>query len=495
MQGTPIYTGNFFTLRRSLLLLIILSTSLLLISFIRIAINGDEGIIAEHSYWFNKLGFVKSKMYEGMNAGWEIRQYHFHKLFVFTGALVIRVFGVSLYALRSISLLFLVLAIGFMFKYSKENANQEQYLPGFLLSVILLIANYNFVKFGVIFRPETMLMALGFVSFYFIDSGIKKQRYSYMIFAAILAGLGVYTHLNGVCFVFAGFMVLAVNKKYGFAVLFGAVSSMVSLLYFADIASIAELKAFWQQFTHDPNLTNSDLLNPFIKLVTEQSRFFWNPTMSLFTILTIVSLVLNFKMLRKAHGTLLLYLLLLVVGLALFSHGKTLKYGLVYFPFMVLITGVSLPGIIQFSGIKKYAIAVLFAAFFVTNTGSILSDILHSTNSIKRNELKSSFMPAKQVNVLGNEIFFFNQIENYTIHIRLAFSLLYEKYYQRTPTKEDFFAFATKGNNRYIIADKQEDTEEFLNLVEFEQIREGDVLFTYRVIRKTNDFIIFEKTQ
>lgn len=493
MQGYSMQTGKFFTIRRSLLFMVILSAILLLLSFFRIVVHGDEGIIAEHSYWFNKLGYVKSEMFQGMNTGWEIRQYHFHKLFVFTGAFFIRLFGVSLFALRSISLLFLILAIGFIFKYSKENSNQQPYLPGFFLSVILLFANYNLVESGVIFRPETMLMALGFVSFYFIDKGLKESGYSYVIIAAVIAGLGVYTHLNGVCFVFAGFGVLALNKKYGAAFLFGTVSSIVSLLYFADIASVDELIAFWQQFTNDPNLTNSDLLNPFIKLVNEQSRFFWNPTMSLFTILTIISLILNFKMLKKVHGSLLLYLLLLVVGLAIFSHGKTLKYGLVYFPFMALITGLSLPGIVKFSGIKKYTVAIVFAAFFIANTASLIANILHSTNRVKRNELKSMFMPVKQVNILGNENFFFNQIENYSIHIRLAFSLLYEKYYKRTPTKEDFFDFARQGDNRYIIADKLEDTDEFLKLIEFETIREGDVMYNYRVIRKSDDFVIFEK--
>jgi hypothetical protein len=485
------FTLPGLTIRRSLLFMLVLSVILLLISFFRLTINGDEGIIAEHSYWFARLKFVKSEMFDGMGLGWEIRQYHFHKLFVYLGALVIEVFGVSLYAMRSISLFFLIVSVIFLYKYSKANST-GQHWEIFCMSTLVFIANYTIIEFGIIFRPETMVMTLGFISFYLIQQGIKNSRFVFYAISALFAGLAAFTHLNGVCFIFAGFLLLLINRKYLAAILFGTIATLTSLLYFIDILSVKELSAFWTQFSNDPNLDNSDLLNPFIKLINEQLRLFWNLNMSLFTILTAFSLIVNFRMLRKNHGNLLLYLLFLVVGLALFSHGKTLKYGLLYFPFMSLIVGLSLPEIVKSSWVRKLSFSLLLFLFLMVNLYSETRSIITSKSTVARNELKSSFMPGKQVNVLGSENFFFNQIENYHLHIRMAFSLYYEKYVKRTPSEQDFYTFAEKGNNYYIIADKLEDTDEFLKIIRFDQLMEGDKVFNYRVIRKVDGFAILE---
>jgi hypothetical protein len=485
--------SQYFTIKRILLFLASLFSVILIVSFFRHYINGDEGIIAEHSYWFGKEGIVKSKMFEGMGLGWEIRQYHYHKFFVIIGAAVIKLSGISLYAMRTISFTFLITTVYFIYRYIFKNYDESN-LNIFLLTFIVLIANYNFTEYGIIFRPETMLTSLGFISFYLLHKGIETSQTKFYIFSAVFAGLSVFTHLNGVSFVFAGFLLLILNKKIKIALLFGFISSIFASFYFFDILSINELKAFWHQFSKDPNLSNqdTDLFNPLTKLINEQQRFFWNANMSIFTVFTIICLIFNFKILRKEQRNLLFYLLFLITGLALFSHGKTLKYGLIYFPYMALIIGYSLFNFRNFKLYQKLVLIILFSVFLTVGGISIFKDIILCPNAVQRNEMKAEYMPRKNINVLAGENLFFNQAEHYTIHIRLAFSLLYEKYIKKTPTEKDFFDFAEKNKNIYIVADKHEDTEEFIKLIQFDRLKEGDILYNYKVIKKINDFVVFE---
>lgn len=483
---------NYFTLHRILLFLLLVSALLLIAAIFLLNVNGDEGIIAEHSYWITKVGYVKSKMYDGMGQGWEIRQYHFHKLFVYIGAIFIWIFGISLFALRSISIIFLLLTLTFMYRYSKNSPDISDHRNIFFLSALVLIANFTFLEFGIIFRPETMVMALGFLSFYFLETSQKERKFSLLAISALFAGLSMYTHLNGISFIFAGFVLLAIRKQFKQAFLFGVIASLAALLYFVDILSVTEIKAFWQQFSNDPNLNNDDLLNPFIKLLNEQARFFWNPAIASFTLLTLACLILNFRNLRHRHGNLLPYFLLLVIGLGIFSHGKTLKYGLLYLPFMSLIIGHTLPAFIQSKISLKWILGSLFALFFLVNITYGVMRLNRSFDTVARNEIKSSLMPKKQVNVLGSECLFFNQMENYTLHMRLAFSFYFEKYVKRKPTEEDFYAYARKGNNHYIIADKLEDTQEFLDLIRFESLKVGDINYGYKVIAIRDGFAVME---
>lgn len=75
--------------------------------------NEDEAILAEHSYTLLREGVVKSYMFEGMGLGWEQKQYHYHKLFIFLGALFVE--PLNIVNLRAISFFFAFVFFSFIF--------------------------------------------------------------------------------------------------------------------------------------------------------------------------------------------------------------------------------------------------------------------------------------------------------------------------------------------------------------------------------------------
>lgn len=59
----------------------------------------------------------------------------------------------------------------------------------------------------------------------------------------------------------------------------------------------------------------------------------------------------------------------------------------------------------------------------------------------------------------------------------------------------EFYQFASKGKNHYIVFDKYADDEDFQKLVGYGSMMEGDRIFDYRVVKKADDFAILEFDQ
>jgi len=484
--------GNIPVKKISIILLALL-TVIYIYSLFTATVNGDEAALAEQAYWYSKVGFVKSTMLDGMGIGWENRQYHYHKLFILSGSLIYKVFGLSLYSFRLINYLFLGLLAFLIHTYIKKQRDGfEKYSA--IICIIILLINNTLLEFGTIYRPETMVMTLGFGSFFFLSSGLNQNKIVYYYLAASLAGLSAFTHLNGLSFIFAGFILLVVNRKYAHSIGFGLVSVLFAALYFFDLTTSIELKNFWAQFTADPNLSSADfkLATPIFKIIDEQLRFFWNAEMITFSLFMIISIVLFFKLLKKSQFHLIIYFFALVIGLASVSHGKTLKYGLIYFPFMALIITFAIAHFKNLSPLKKKAFVLFAVAFLLVNSYSMIKNVMTYRNSIQRTEMISSFLPKKNVNILTSEYFFFNAIREYNIHIHLAFELKYEKYVKRQATVNEFYEFAESRNNQYIIFDSYTNNTALLELVEYDKMKEGQTFFHYSVIKRESDFAILE---
>lgn len=158
---------NTRILKASLLFVLLSLIIFYFYSLFHRTVNGDEAIIAEHAYWLNKIGFVRSQMFDGLGLGWENREYHYHKLFVLIGALMFHFFGISLFALRFISVVFTFIGLYFMALYSKEKSEHpKKYF--FLVSASILLLNFTFYNYSFIYRPKQWLwhLVLGVSIFY-----------------------------------------------------------------------------------------------------------------------------------------------------------------------------------------------------------------------------------------------------------------------------------------------------------------------------------------
>jgi hypothetical protein len=484
---------NKISIKQILLISLFVFSGIYVFSLFFATVNGDEAALAEQSWWLNKIGYVKSTLMDGMGIGWEDRQYHHHKFFVLTGAFIYKFLGSSLYIFRAVSYIFFLLTAFLIHSYiKKQEAAYSKNAT--MICILILLINATMLEFGMISRPETMVMALGFISFYLLNRGIAENKNIFFYPAATFAGLSGFTHLNGLSFIFAGFVLLLMNKKYLHAIGFGFIGTLFALLYFYDLTTAAELQSFWVQFTADPNLEKTDfkLYTPLVKIANEQMRFFWNQNMAAFSISLLVSLVLFWKSLRQKQFNLLVYFIALVIGLASVSHGKTIKYGLLYFPYIALIITFAISNMAEITSIKKRILLGAFSLFLLVNTFSIIKYLSTFKDSIGRVEMISNYLPQKNVNVMACEYFYFYGWNNYRIHSYLAFELKFDKYEKRPATASDFYTFAEARNNHYVILDQYVNTQAILKLIDFKSIKEGQSYYNYSVIKRGADFAVLE---
>ncbi len=460
-------------------------------------INGDEVILAEQVLSLQKLGFVKAELFDGMGKGWEIRQYHYHKLFILLGVLFSSIFDFNIWILRVIPLLFFIGMVVLLFKYLQIKNLQTNLI--FAIILLVLLVNFTVFEFAFLFRPEIIVSALGLLSFILLHQFIQNGNNWLCIGSGAIAGLAAFTHLNGISYIMAGGLLLLILSKWKHAFLFGIPAGLITLLYFYDLNNLAELNAFWQQFQTDPNLGENDfkIIHAFLKIVNEHMRFFWNPPTAAFSLLYLVCLISNFSYFKKEHSTLLWYHLILIGCLSAIAQSKTIKYGLIYYPFMVLIISISLNRVFTKHNFKtkSWLQMSVLALYFFMNFGYAIWYMTGDSTShlIAKNNIYADYMPKKEAKVLANGSFYFNSYKNYTVHLILAYELLHEIYLKTPTSKEGFYKFAKEQNNDYILLRNHKFHSNMLSLLDFDELQNGAINHGYRVIFKNNEVVIMER--
>ena len=206
----------------------------------------DDAWLGERAYWLAREGVVRSELFRGQ-LDYGDRMFVFHKLFTLVGAAFIRLFGWSLYTLKSVSLSFFVAFLVLLWRYCRRFEPPAV----FPLAALVLLA-HGLVGFHVFtYRPEVMVMTLGFGSFVLLRSFLEAGGRARLVGSAVLAGLCVLTHLNGLMFIVAGSLLLGLRRRPGAALLFALVASSVGALYLADAVLAGETAALFRQFRTD----------------------------------------------------------------------------------------------------------------------------------------------------------------------------------------------------------------------------------------------------
>ena len=471
--------------------LLVISILFYIYSLFYRVINIDEPMLGEHAYFLATEGNVKAILFTG--TGWEFEQFHYHKLYIVLGAVLIKLFGFSLYVLKSLSLIFYLIFFWFLYRYY-IGKNAIFTTLDFVLCFFLIFINARIFEWSFLFRPEIMLMTLCFASYFYLEKWLQHQKNSYLFLTSVLAGVSILTHLNGAIVIIAGFLILAIHRHFKEAIIFGCIASLVSLAYFFNINSLQEFQIFWGQFSTDPNLEKSDfsIFSPLVKIFEEHKRYFHSPKEWSFTILFIVVLASNFKDLRRNHSVLLTYLLILAISLGAIAHGKTAKYALVLFPFVVIIITTGLKYLYDRTKPVKYlSLLVLFV--YIGIHSFYIGDLIKQggVDYTARNERIAKYMPEKGSNVNASSGFLFNQILNYNVQSPLP--LWYSGDYKASSEKRDyFFDFARATGSDYIMIDFIYDDEFIEELFSPDQFVEGETLYDYEVVANENDFVVLK---
>lgn len=303
----------------------------------------DDAWIGEQVYWLSETGIIKNvlmKYYAGNAQGLVA----YHKAFVLSGLVFIKLFGFSLYVLKSVSLFYLIIFLVISYHYFVKVRKLVKW-PGFLLISGIFLINPLVFEYSFVYRPEIMLMTSGFLAFIFMEQSIRhpKTKYLYVLMSSLFCGLSLLTHLNGIIFTIAGGVVLLYRKEFKSLIIFTFISIIGLYIYFYHIMSFEGLAKWYYAVSgyESGQITSGDDQNIIWKfimnLINEQKRYLHSPKEISFTMLVVFSMVAGYKQIKRRTPLVLPYLLVLVISLGFFAINKTTKYLIIFMPYFMMI--------------------------------------------------------------------------------------------------------------------------------------------------------------
>ena len=449
--------------------LLLVAAGLLLVSFYHRVLHIDEAWIGEQAYWAAKEGAVRSELFRGL-LGAETRQLVYHWLFVWQGAAVIKLAGWSVGGLRLIGLAYLGVFLLLSHRHLRRHYFESQ--AGLRLFYILLLSNALLAEYAYMFRPEVMLMTLGFGSWlalersYFgrgklAEPGPAAGQVRYAALAGLLAGAAALTHLNGLVFIGAGAGLLLRRHRHrvGPLLAFGLAAAAAFSIYWLDLWRLDAWEAYLRQLAPagpQPAPEGANRLWTYAgHVLSEHRRFFHSPVEAALTLLTGAAA----RVLHRAapasrrRADLLLYLLLLVAAVAALTPGKTTKYMLLYLPYPCLLIALAFEARLTRPRRLAALLPALLAGYLLINfgyTGYLISR--HDDQPARSRALARRLAPARPERLLAPPEFIFPEIENYTIQSVTCYAMLQKA--GRLPSGEAaFFAAAARFRRQLIILD------------------------------------------
>lgn len=355
------------------------------------AIHTDDAWIGEFVYWADHDGCVRSELFRGLLHS-EIYQEVYHKLFVWHSVLAVKCFGWSVYVLKGVSLMYLAGILMLSWYYLKNHLPVAARPQAAGLYVALLLTSSLVVEYSFIFRPETMLMFLGFSSWLLLRRALLSASVAAAGGAGLFAGLAALTHLNGLIFIMAGGLLLLWRRRWAGAVVFGVLAALIFAGYGLDMARHHSWELFREQMFMHPAIDNGShgLGGRILYLLNEHQRFFHSPKEIVLSLLLLLAAYVLYR--QRPHPpelrNLALYFILLVLSLDLIVQGKTSKYLLLYMPYMLLLIVAAFDQLAQLPVPRLHLAArTLLGLYMVVNLGySALAFFNHRGDQQARNE-------------------------------------------------------------------------------------------------------------
>lgn len=470
---------------------------LFLISLYKRGLHIDEAILGEQIFWLVKEGIVRSRLYAGIGTGLEDKLLVYHKFFIWLGAGLVYIFGLSLTLLRLLSLISAILLCYLLYHYHSryQLLSQPAVRQTFFLSLLFLLSNSHFFAFSFIFRPEVMQACLGFGSFYLLAQYLKKRKQSNLLFAGLLAGLAALTHLNGLIFVSAGVLLLLGQKELKATLVFGVVATFTTGFYLIDMLAPGELEKFFIQFGGAPAYKEGDLhpLNRFLRVLEEHKRYFNAPMEGSFSILLILIVAVRFQYLWKRHALLMRYTLFAGLSLAVINQGQTSKYALLLLPFAAVLMADGFRSILASRPRPAITFTLLFSVYFCIQLYSVHSLFSNRLDIVSRNEAISRHIPEGS-RVYASASFLFNQIENYQLRSLQTYATLVHRFNRLDINREDFFEHARAMGSEYVLLDLFYVDHDFYDGIIGEKgLQPEETYYGYKVMQAKDNYVILKR--
>ncbi len=415
----------------------------------------DDAWFGEQAYQFLKLGYVNTPSIINFH-GWDERLFVYHKLNIIIGAGLIYLFGWSPEPARMFTLIIYLVFLAIIFKILvRQDGVWTQINP--TLVMFFLIVNPEVIIYAFTFRPEILTMSLGYYSFLLL---LGRQSYSKIIFAGILAGTAVLVHLNGVMYVFAGFVLLLWKRDIKFAFIFGIFAALFTSFYFYDLLDPGNFSTFLYQIKHWPdNITTnynsgswySFLIGVFIKLSHEHQRFFWSPDVWGLSAMVALALLASGRTLWRKYKELIIYFLVADVSLNIFGSHIAEVNMLLLLPFMALIAGAFLTElkVSSVTFVKSIAMVIVVFQIVIVLIGFI--KIINSReDTTKLSKMTLSVFPNNDERILVPYRFIFNELPNKNL-ISYKTMEYHQVEHGSKFSKQEFLNLADRLNIHYLV--------------------------------------------
>ncbi len=445
---------------------------LLLLSCYQRTEHFDDAWFAEQSYWLVRDGWVRSELFRGLN-GWENRIYVFHKLYIYTSALFMRVLGFSLPASKLLTTLCALTTGYLIWRYNRQTSKRQQWL-----GLLLFAGCGTIIRYFAVNRPEMMCMLLGFSSYYVLSQ--QPDRSGRAGLAGLLAGMAALTHLNGLIYVGAGLIWLIIREGGRPALWFAIASGATLSLYAADALWDGHLGIMIDQFVHDPaTRANFNLADKWQVMLDYHQLLFHSHGEVPLSVLVILGLLFGGKQGRLSSPT-VLYLLLLVVGFWLLTKSNFDFYYILFVPWLALVAARSFTegtaGKPVWQRRAGVAVVLIYYGFSLFTAGQVLAENRTVPYMPHYNAQLAQHMPRTQTTIIAPIGFFFDQMETYHIHGLSYYSALHG--HRSLP---EFFALADQQKAAYVVSDGYENASYVIPLNAPERIGAYKCIFRDRM--------------
>jgi hypothetical protein len=409
--------------------------------------SGDDAWFAEQSLWLAKEGIVRSNFFSGL-LNWDVQILVYHKFFIWIGALIYKLAGVSLVAFKSISLISTVIFVFLLFQYIRQRNLSKQATTW---ALFLVLGNISIVTMSFDNRPEILQMTLGFSSFLCLN---KPNKYRAML-AGLLAGLALLTHLNGLIFIASGFILLVTTRRFNEIIYFTLASIVTSGLYFYDVIATHNFDLWLYQLTKDPAVINSLGLQHKLLILVKFPLIFVGSFKEIGITLILLSLLyFGSNKIKNLPRNLTIYLIASICTFWLLTKSITGFYQLLFLPYMMLVV-IELIHLIDKEAIVNKVI--LFTFFFYTVI------CLFGQIQLLNENHKEEYLPEKYARICksippgSNGIvpltFFFNEYEKYSKLYCLE-NFWPVNVYGESHSLDDLGKFALKNKADFILINK-----------------------------------------
>ena len=465
----------------------------------------DDAWIGEHAYWQAKDGYARSELMRGI-VGQENRLVIHHKFFNLHGVLFIKLFGFSLYTLKSVTLLYFLIFCVLFFLYSRKMErplNKEDVL----LSLVMLLCFHYSLRFSFVYRPEIMMMTFGFGGFMVLEKYLRSvnQKEWMLLLSGLFFGLSMATHLNGLILCSAGFLLLLWNGNYLSVFGFGIGLLCTLSIYFFDFNSFADFGLWKHQLFDSPSFhtifDGAWWLKPLVNLYNEHFRYFYDAKVTSFSIFFFTSLIAGFNHINLYHKNLFRFFILVTILTALITKNKGGHYLLLNLPYMLQIIILVFKAFrehrIQSWPLMSYISSSNFqrALFLILVVFVIVSSIINfefskekfSADQNRQIALRYAGDNARAAKIVAPLTFIFNEIENFD---RIQGDLCYKELQRLDPS--------LKGEK---VLEKMDSFEIELGMFSkkyhrtlgMESYEAGDTVNIYKVIDRTEDLLVFKR--